>query len=100
MIRVPVCPSCLHEKDSDDPVAQHCDDSYHRRGDSQLERQVGGSHYLGMTIQPMTYIMANGLPWAEGDIVKYVSRWRAKNGVEDLRKAAHLLAVLIEANED
>lgn len=59
--------------------------------------QEGGTHYKGMTIQPFEYIHANGIGFAEGCVIKYVSRWRAKNGVEDLKKARHFLDLLIEA---
>lgn len=58
--------------------------------------QVGGSHYRTKTIQPWDFIAANELGFFEGNIVKYVSRWRAKGGVEDLRKARHYLDKLIE----
>lgn len=61
-----------------------------------LKGQVGGSHYKDMAIQPIEYIVKNNLPYIDGNIVKYVSRWRAKNGVEDLRKARHYLDMLIE----
>jgi hypothetical protein len=59
--------------------------------------QVGGSHYASMAIQPFEYIHANGIGFAEGCVIKYVSRWRNKNGVEDLKKARHFLDLLIEA---
>jgi len=58
--------------------------------------QVGGSHYRTKTIQPWDFIAANELGFFEGNIVKYVSRWRSKGGVEDLRKARHYLDKLIE----
>lgn len=58
--------------------------------------QVAGSHYVGKAIQPWDYIAGNGLGYFEGNIVKYVSRWRDKGGVEDLRKARHYLDKLIE----
>ena len=61
-----------------------------------LDRQVGGKHYRDMAIQPAEYIMRNGIRFAEGCVIKYVSRWRDKGGVEDLRKAAHFLEMLIE----
>lgn len=61
--------------------------------------QIGGSHYRDMAIQPFEYIHANGITFAEGCIIKYVSRWRVKNGVEDLRKARHFLDMLIDAEE-
>lgn len=61
-----------------------------------LQRQEGGSHYRDMVIQPIEYIHANGLPFAEGTVIKYVSRWRVKNGIADLKKARHVLDLLIE----
>lgn len=61
-----------------------------------MNTQVGGSHYTDMAIQPIEYIFANDIPFAEGNIIKYVSRYRAKNGLEDLKKARHMLNLLIE----
>lgn len=63
---------------------------------STLEIQVGGSHYKDMAIQPVEYIHKNGIGFIEGAVIKYVSRYKAKNGVEDLRKARHMLDILIE----
>jgi hypothetical protein len=63
---------------------------------SALEKQVGGSHYRDMVIQPVEYILANGLGFIEGSVIKYVSRHKSKGGVEDLRKARHFLDLLIE----
>ena len=60
-----------------------------------LAEQVGGDHYRRMAIQPLEYSVANGLGPAEHTVVKYVSRWREKGGVEDLRKAIHTLEILI-----
>ena len=60
------------------------------------DTQHGGDHYRQKTIQPWDYIAANGIGYMEGNIIKYVSRWREKNGVEDLRKAMHYLQKLIE----
>jgi hypothetical protein len=60
------------------------------------EKQVGGSHYKGKGIQPWDYIAANNIPYFEGNIIKYVSRWRDKGGIDDLRKAGHYLEKLIE----
>lgn len=61
--------------------------------------QIGGSHYKSKGIQPWDYIAANDLGYFEGNVVKYVSRWRDKGGVQDLRKAAHYLQKLIELQE-
>jgi len=63
---------------------------------SNLDRQVGGNHYKDLAIQPIEYIHANNIPFIEGCIIKYVSRWRNKNGVNDLEKAKHFLDMLIE----
>ena len=61
-------------------------------------KQVGGSHYQ-LPIQPIEYILANGLGYCEANVVKYVSRWRNKGGVLDLKKAIHYLEMLIEQEE-
>ena len=61
-----------------------------------LEKQEGGNHYKGYSIQPIEYIYANNIPFAEGSVIKYVTRWRDKNGVADLKKAIHFLELLIE----
>jgi hypothetical protein len=52
-------------------------------------------HY-DMKIQPIEYIMANGLGFCEGNIVKYVSRYKEKGGIYDLRKAKHYIELLIK----
>lgn len=61
-----------------------------------LDRQEGGDHYKDMPIQPAQYIHANALGYFEGNVVKYVSRWRKKNGVEDLKKARHYIDLLLD----
>ena len=66
---------------------------------SPLQVQEGGSHYKGMRIQPFEYIHANNIPFAEGCVVKYVSRWRVKGGIQDLKKARHFIDLLIEAEQ-
>ena len=58
--------------------------------------QVAGTHYKNKAVQPWDYIVANNLGYLEGNIVKYVSRWKDKGGVDDLRKAQHYLTKLIE----
>ena len=59
------------------------------------DTQVGGNHYQ-LPIQPIEYIHKNGLGFIEGNIIKYVSRHRAKNGKEDLLKAKHYIDLLIQ----
>jgi hypothetical protein len=63
---------------------------------SNLTKQVGGSHYKNMAIQPIEYIVKNNIPYIEGNVIKYISRWKQKNGVDDLRKARHYIDMLIE----
>jgi len=62
---------------------------------SSLLTQVGGDHY-NMEIQPIQYIHANNIGYCEGNVIKYVSRWRDKNGLADLEKAKHYIELLIE----
>lgn len=59
------------------------------------DTQIGGDHYKSKTIQPWDYISSNNLGFLEGNIVKYVTRWRDKNGLQDLEKARHYLDKLI-----
>ena len=61
-----------------------------------LEKQVAGNHYKDLPIQPVEYIHANAMGYLEGNVVKYVSRWRKKNGIADLEKAKHYIELLIE----
>ncbi len=64
-----------------------------------LTKQEGGNHYKDLAIQPVEYIHANGIGYFEGNVIKYVTRWRAKAGIEDLRKARHYLELLIELEQ-
>ena len=61
--------------------------------------QISGNHYKDMAIQPIEYINANKMPFMDGCVIKYVSRWRRKNGVEDLRKARHFIDMMIDLEE-
>jgi hypothetical protein len=65
-----------------------------------LDVQVGGNHYKDKGIQPVQYCMANNIGFMEGSVIKYVTRWRDKGGVDDLRKARHFLDMLIEAQPE
>lgn len=55
-----------------------------------------GAHYRNLRIEPIAYIEANTLDFNEGNVVKYVSRWRFKGGIDDLQKARFYLDRLIE----
>ena len=68
-------------------------------GKRALDQQVGGRHYKDLVIQPVEYCQRNGLGFCESSVVKYVTRYKSKAGVEDLRKARHFLDLLIEMTE-
>lgn len=55
------------------------------------DRQVGGSHYQGMGMQPIEFAIANGWDAAAFSILKYLSRHAAKNGLQDVQKAGHFI---------
>lgn len=63
---------------------------------SAKDTQIGGDHYKKYKIQPTEFIHANGIPFIEGNIIKYVIRHRDKNGLKDLEKAKHYIELLIE----
>lgn len=60
-----------------------------------LDVQIGGDHYKSMAIQPMEYSMANKLDACQHTIIKYVTRFRDKGGIQDLEKAKHCIDLLI-----
>lgn len=61
--------------------------------------QVGGDHYKKKTIEPWDYIIANNLGFLEGNAIKYITRHKEKNGVQDIDKAIHYLTKLKETLE-
>lgn len=62
---------------------------------SPLDTQIGGNHYSKLAIQPIEYIDANDIPFIEGCIIKYATRWRDKGGIQDLEKIKHLVDIRI-----
>jgi hypothetical protein len=66
---------------------------------SQFDSQVGGEHYKKMPIQPLEFIVKNGLDFFQGNVLKYIIRYKEKNGVEDLKKARHYIDMMIELEE-
>ena len=59
-------------------------------------KQVGGNHYKDCKIQPIEYITANNLTYAEGNIIKYFTRSRRNGGKNDLLKAKHYIEIILE----
>lgn len=65
--------------------------------DSVFDKQVGGSHYKNLAIQPTEFILANKLDFAAGNAVKYICRYPLKGTpLQDLEKAKHYIEILIE----
>jgi len=60
-----------------------------------LDVQVGGGHYKDMAIQPVEFCFKNNLNNCQSNIIKYVTRYKSKNGLEDLKKAKHYIDLLI-----
>lgn len=63
------------------------------------KRQVGGSHYKDMGIEHWDVVALNNLDYFQGQVTKYVMRWRGKNGLQDLEKAKHFLEKYIEVEK-
>jgi len=59
-------------------------------------RQEGGDHYSKHKIQPYTFITTNNLSFFQGNVIKYVVRYKDKNGIEDLKKIIHYCELEID----
>lgn len=59
------------------------------------------NHYVDMKMSPLDYILANegDFTWCVSNVIKYVSRYKRKNGLEDLKKAQWYLNKQIEILE-
>lgn len=69
---------------------------YFKEIKSAKNTQVGGNHYSKMKIQPIEFVMANSLSFPQGNVIKYVCRYKDKNGIEDLEKAKQNIDFMIE----
>jgi len=63
---------------------------------SAYKKQIGGSHYKDMIIQPADFINKNKLLFAEGKAIKYICRHKSKGKLQDVEKAIHYLEMIIE----
>ena len=61
-----------------------------------MKQEIGGKHYNGLKIQPIQYIFANNLGFIEGNIVKYITRYKDKNKNEDIEKIIHYAKLLLK----
>lgn len=66
----------------------------------KVENKIEPNYYMKYKIIPVDFILANNIPFVEGNVIKYVCRWRDKNGVEDLKKAISYLQRLIKKEEN
>lgn len=63
---------------------------------NSLSTQVGGSHYKNFAIQPIEFVHKNNLNFIQGNVIKYICRYKDKNGIEDLKKVKHYVDMLID----
>ena len=63
---------------------------------STYDKQIGGTHYRTMKIQPSKFVIENKMLFAEGNVVKYICRHPYKDGKQDLEKAKHFIDMIIE----
>ena len=68
--------------------------------ESSLDIQVGGNHYKGLAYQPVQFSVDMCLNFIQGNIVKYVSRYKNKNGTEDLKKVLHYSQLGVELHPE
>jgi hypothetical protein len=64
--------------------------------DKARKGNINPTYYTDMKISPYEYITANELNWEQGNIVKYISRYKGKNGAEDIRKVIKYAEMLLE----
>jgi hypothetical protein len=84
------CPACAGQSFA-------CEAHYDRRHPpSALNTQPGGDHYRKLPIQPVEYIIANGLGFLAGNVIKYATRYKDKGGAEDIRKIKHYCDLILE----
>ncbi len=90
-------------KNSENQIAELKEDIEKLEGiinKKMTDTQIGGNHYSDMTIQPIEFIHKNGLSFIQGNVIKYVCRYKSKGGIEDLQKAKHYIDLLIELDPE
>jgi hypothetical protein len=84
-----------------DSFTLHVDDGFIEISEpSSFDKQVGGTHYNDMVIQPIEFIMANDLSYCEANILKYVCPHHSKGGRQDIEKVIHYAEMLLEAYDN
>jgi len=84
-----------HKKVSE--MVEEVQDQHFSEHDNRVFRP---SHYSKWTMEPMTFLALNNVSFLEGCVIKYVMRWRDKNGIEDLQKARRVIDMMIEMEEN
>ena len=64
------------------------------------DKQIGGSHYKKFKIQPYEFISKNDLSFFQGNVIKYVCRYKNKAGIQDLEKIIHYCELEIKTMKD
>lgn len=90
------CRDCQHYAQPYDKSCEECYCWSLFQPKTVLTKQEGGQHYKDKAIQPVVYIHANKLGFCEGNVVKYITRHKEKNGAEDIRKVIHYCELLLE----
>jgi len=76
------------------------DNSIFERSKGPQEKQIGGSHYKKFHIQPYEFISKNDLSFFQGNVIKYVCRYKNKAGIQDLEKIIHYCELEIKTMKD
>ena len=63
---------------------------------NMIKENVSPDYYARYDIEPISFIMRNQIPFAEGSVIKYVLRHDMKGGVEDIDKAIRYLEMIKE----
>lgn len=78
-------------------ISEHLEEA---QTEKASDRQTAGDHYKLLKIQPYKYALENNLNFMQSNVIKYVTRYKNKNGIEDLRKAIHCIELLIQHEEE
>ena len=62
----------------------------------EIMNEADPDHYSNLPMEPWDFIQQNKLDFFEGNVVKYICRWKNKGGVTDLRKAITYIEKIIE----
>ena len=65
-------------------------------GDTMVDNINQPKHYTKAKIEPIDFINAHDMDFLEGNIIKYIARYKYKGGIEDLEKAEFYLRMLLQ----